>query len=280
MLYLFGLLVALASIVGSVFHLKQTLVTYLDFVAIAVVFGGTVAVSLIVLPWNYRNDIFSAIGKLLSFQGRRFNALAKECMTFIWNQSSGQNTPILFKGLAGDVLRDGAELISLGIPAEKIEIILFERIHQRTSTFHTIAQSFRSLAKYPPAFGLVGTVLGLVSLMRSVADGSPSQEIGIRMAVALVATLYGLLLANLIINPAGESIQRAAVEEKKEAEVALQAVLLSAEKVTLLVAQELLNSYLPAQDRINMISSLAESQAAFTPPPTDSAPPNEMENAA
>ncbi len=230
MFYLLGLAVASLSIVASILHLKQSIHTYFDFVAVAVVFGGTLAVSLIVLPWGHRREIFRSVKNLLSFPDRRYSLLARECLQFIAQMNEGVRPQVNLSGLAGEILVEGGELILLGIGNDKIELILFERIHQRTSTYQTIAQAFRSLAKYPPAFGLVGTVLGLVSLMRSVADGSPSQEIGVRMAVALVATLYGLLAANLVINPAGETVLRLAVEEKKEAETALQAVLLAAEK--------------------------------------------------
>lgn len=52
----------------------------------------------------------------------------------------------------------------------------------------------------------MGTVLGLVNLMRGISAGLDAKDTGVQMAVALVATFYGLIFANLIVNPAGEAI--------------------------------------------------------------------------
>jgi chemotaxis protein MotA len=156
-------------------------------------------------------------------------------------------------------MTDGTELIALGFDHSKIHSILSERIYQWGERKQRVANSIRSLAKYPPAFGLVGTVLGLVSLMRSISDGASSSEAGVRMAVALVATLYGLLTANLILNPAGENILKSVNEEKKAAEIALEAILMAAQGVNLLEAQEVLNSHVGPDDRINILGSAATS---------------------
>ncbi|MFZ9596650.1 MAG: motility protein A [Bdellovibrionia bacterium] len=255
MFYILGLLISASSILISIQHLKQNVLFYFDFVAVSVVFGGTAAVALVILPWEYWFDILVAVKRLLSPQARSFKALATECMYFI--HTRGQISQEMKQAqLPSDVLKDGEELISLGFKPDKVELILTERIHQRTASYHTIANALRSLAKYPPAFGLVGTVLGLVSLMRAVSDGAPPKEVGIRMAVALLATFYGLLVSNLIISPAGENLMKLATEEKKQAELALQAVLLMAENVTLLEAQEVLNSFVPRVDRVNVLSEL------------------------
>lgn len=256
MFYIVGLLIAFASIVTSIMHLKQSIFTYFDFVALAVVFGGSSSVALIILPWEYSQDIWRAVKGLLSPIEKNQKSLIIECLTYIYTRERGAQTPVSTTGLAGDILRDGDELISLGFKSEKIENILLERVHQKASTYQSISHAIRSLAKYPPAFGLVGTVLGLVSLMRSVADGAPSAEIGVRMAVALVATLYGLLLSNLVVNPAGESLLKIATEEKKQAELAVQAILLAAERTSLLESQEVLNSFVPKHDRVNVIAQL------------------------
>ena len=253
------MLIALVSLASAIFHLKQNVDYFYDFVALLVVGGGTFAVAVITLPWEYTFEIFRSLKNLISPQSRRLKGLAIASMNFIRTVSDTGRAPTLVKhtkSLALDTLCDGAELMTLGFDTKKIEIILSERIHHRNATYLQVAMAMRSLAKYPPAFGLVGTVLGLVSLMRSVSEGAPTKEIGVRMAVALVATLYGLLVANLLISPAGENIVKLAMEEKKEAELALQAVVLASEGVSLLEAQEVINSYLPKADRINIVQGL------------------------
>lgn len=158
-------------------------------------------------------------------------------------------------------------MIQLGLGKERIAEILEERVFQTGRRRRRVGTAIRNLAKYPPAFGLMGTVLGLVNLMRGLASGLSAQQTGLEMAVALVATMYGLLLANLFINPAGEMVMKKATEDEDAAEIALEAVMLACDRVSMLEAQEVLNSYVDERYRIDVVGGLmtgegAEAQAA------------------
>jgi chemotaxis protein MotA len=253
MQYIAGLIVAGIAISFSIFHLKQDFTHYFDPVGIAVVLGGTLAVATIILPWNLLTEIKETFKSLLGNSRVDMKTLNHECFEMIKTAHSGHaHFDSNQQGyIAHQILHDGAELIQLGFHHQKINHILDERIYQWAERKQKVANAIRSLAKYPPAFGLVGTVLGLMSLMRAISDGASSTETGLRMAVALVATLYGLLTANLIINPAGENVLKKTNDEKKAAELALQAVLLASQRANLLESQETLNSYVSHQDRIS-----------------------------
>jgi chemotaxis protein MotA len=236
MIYLSGFLIATISILASIFELRQSATTYFDIVAMLMVIGGTVAVAVITMPWDLRTEITMCMKFLLKGKTRRPRLLLVDAMKVV--QFKGAADPSHLKGLGGEILRDGTELITLGFKAD-------ERLNK-------VGHSVRSLAKYPPAFGLVGTVLGLVSLMRAVSDSANSQEIGIRMAVALVSTLYGLLMANLVLNPAGERMGKYASDEKRDGEIAMQGILLAAEDTPALEAHEMLNSFVQKRDRLQL----------------------------
>ena len=163
------------------------------------------------------------------------------------------------------LLAEGFELLDLNIKKDKVEAIMFERVHHYVQSANKVANSVLSLGKYPPAFGLMGTVLGLVELMKGVSAGMPAKETGTKMAIALVATMYGLLVANMFINPAGEQIKKIIKEEERMAEIAIQAVLLAAEGYNLIEAQEMLNSMVDMSDRVDFVAldqSFAEEEAA------------------
>jgi chemotaxis protein MotA len=259
MIYPLGLIIAFVSIALSIFHLRQSVLSYFDVVALLVVFGGTTAIAVITFPWECRTELKKSLKDLFTSRKRNPHELMSECMSIIQVARAGGAFPeFRTEGPAGDLLRDGAELLTLGFSPDKIEIILGERIRQASDRAHRVANAFRSLSKYPPAFGLVGTVLGLVSLMRTISDGGNSQETGLRMAVALVATLYGLLVSNLVINPAGEHILKFSMEDEKDGEIALQAILLASERSSLLEAQEMLNSYVDRKYRINILGGSAD----------------------
>jgi chemotaxis protein MotA len=94
--------------------------------------------------------------------------------------------------------------------------------------------------------------------MRKVADGADAKQTGMMMAIALMATFYGLLTANLLVNPAGENLVKAAQAERKAAEIALHTVLLVIDRSNLLAAQEVLNSYVTKNHRLNFNDSSLE----------------------
>jgi len=265
MYFLIGLGISFISIVWSIIHLRQSAVNYLDPVGVAVVFGGTAAVAVMILPWSMLPEIKDAFRRLFGNRKVDMKILNHECLELVKNLQAGQTeyTPPN-RTIAYQTLADGVELIGLGFTPEKIHTILEERVHHWMLRKQVVSGAIRSLAKYPPAFGLVGTVLGLVSLMRAISEGASSTEAGFRMAVALVATLYGLLIANLFLNPAGEFIAKHAEEEKKAAELSLEAILLAAEKVTLLEVQETLNSKVAPEHRANLVGSFTAGESETT----------------
>ncbi|MBU6153329.1 MAG: MotA/TolQ/ExbB proton channel family protein [Bdellovibrionales bacterium] len=256
MQFITGIIISFVAITFSIFHLKQDFSNYVDPVGVIVVLGGTLAVATIIFPWQDLEEIKLAVRVLFRGTSIDLKVLNRHCFNLIQSALEGQPKFDLEKAetLAHRTLQDGAELIQLGFPTEKIRSILEERIFQSCERKIKIANVVRSLSKYPPAFGLVGTVLGLMSLMRSISEGASSTETGLRMAVALVATLYGLLVANLVINPAGENLLKRALEEKKASELAHQAVILASLRTNLLESQETLNSFVPKRDRLNLFS--------------------------
>ncbi len=259
MIYLLGLVVATVSLVAAALHLHQEAAHFWDFVAFICVLGGTFSFGMMIFPWQYRRLILKSMMRMFAGQKNSDGKVVLTAIEFVKSMQAGARA---YKGenntLAGEVLRDGAELLSLGFSREKVQEILDDRIHQSYERAQKVASAVRSLAKYPPAFGLAGTVLGLVTLMRRVSDGADAKETGLTMAIALMATFYGLLTANLLVNPAGENMAKMALADKKQAEIALHAIILFANGASLLEAQEVLNSYVVHEERVNILGSFSE----------------------
>lgn len=258
-----GIFIAISALAVAVLHLKQDAKTFWDFVGFATVFGGTFAVSIITIPWQHRRTVLHSISRLFVPGARSCTSIVSDCMNYLSDlRQGGANIQPRGEGLAAEVMKDGAELLGLGFSKERILEILNERILQSFERQEAVANSIRSLAKYPPAFGLAGTVLGLVTLMKGVSQGADAKQTGALMAIALMATFYGLLVANMVVNPAGENMLKTAKVDKKRAEVALHAVLLHIDGVTMLEAQEILNSYVAPNERVNLMSGDGESVGA------------------
>lgn len=253
MFYLSGLLIATSSMIAVIFHLQQSYTSYWDFVAFAMVLGGTMAVATIIAPWDIYKDLGRNIRRLFIYVAPSQRDFLKLCLEVVAQRGGGMKDFKVDPSRPEQrILRDGMELISLGFSTEKIEIVLKERVYQANERNNRVSAMIRSLSKYPPAFGLAGTVFGLVHLMRGVSEGMNAKETGVRMAIALVATLYGLMVANLFVNPAGELINRFAKMDELLAEMAIQAILLARENTPILEAQEMLNSFVDVDQRIDM----------------------------
>lgn len=253
--YLLALTLFSISTGAALIHLGQGADRYYDFVAFVMVLGGTVAVSIVLIPWRQNGQLRGSLLALLFHRGTKRKSLLEKCLNVIQSRASRQKDVLpSSQELPFQILREGLELIDLGFDSDKIRNLLLKRIDQTIELRMQIPTSIKSLAKYPPAFGLAGTVFGLVELMNGVAAGMPAEQTGLKMAIALVATLYGLLMANMIVNPAGEHLTKILQNEAQLAEIAVQTVLLIKNQTDLLESQEVLNSYVLANERVDLLA--------------------------
>lgn len=257
---LIGLIIASVGYYLAIEHLQQTVASYYDFVALAVVWAGTVSVSIITIPKIKKRAILRYLLRSLFGRGVVRKNFVYHCMNILKAPADSQFSKKDLELLEFKVLRDGLELIGLGFEQDKILDILGERIHNTRTKSLSVANWIRGLSKYPPAFGLTGTVLGLIHLMRGVSDGIDPKETGIRMAIALVATFYGLLIANLFVNPLGEMLIQENKKSLELSEIAIETIKLCHRQANLLEAQEYLNSYLDDHEKINILSDIGSTQ--------------------
>lgn len=98
------------------------------------------------------------------------------------------------------------ELWEKGIEPEMFQALLVRRAHEMNGAQMRVVTTLRNLAKYPPALGMTGTVIGLVSLFSNLTPDNKSQ-LGPSLAMAMTATFYGLLVANMALMPISDRIQ-------------------------------------------------------------------------
>lgn len=253
MKFLFGFIIALVGYALASSHLNQSIVTYWDFVAFSIVLLGTLAVLAISFPTNSYKFLFATFWNKFKKTSSPLEKTAQRC-----SQITLKGQPILNPGAIDEqLLNDGLELISLGFSREKIQDLLVQRYQNHSRKLNQLIHWLRRNAKYPPAFGLSGTVLGLIHLMRGISVGIDSKEVGVRMSVALVATLYGILISNLILNPLSEWLAEELKKDEVKSEMAIICILSLADNANPLEIQESINSYLEPEKRINIISQTA-----------------------
>ncbi len=110
---------------------------------------------------------------------------------------------------------------------------------------------FRTVGKYPPAFGLMGTTLSMITLLQKLGQAGGQKLIGPAMAVGLVATFYGLALANLVFNPISENLQDSAKENRLKNLIIVEGLRLILQGTSPVILAEELNSFLIPSERID-----------------------------
>jgi chemotaxis protein MotA len=146
------------------------------------------------------------------------------------------------------MLKESLSLIADGFSKEQLETILDERSHIAHSHYKEDEKLFQALAKIPPSFGLVGTTIGLIALFAEVGGTDALKKIGPAMAVALTATLYGILTAFAVLNPMLERVKQIAIFDKTEREVIHKGIILLKQKASPVYVEEILKSNLLFKD--------------------------------
>lgn len=146
-----------------------------------------------------------------------------------------------------DFMKKGFQMAVDGNTADVIRHVLNEDIDSMQER-HTVGQGiFKALANYAPAFGMIGTLIGLVQMLRNLSDPS---TIGSGMAVALITTFYGALVANLLCLPIAGKLEQRSAEEMSVKKMVLEGILAIQEGNSPRVVQEKLKSFLPPLLRV------------------------------
>jgi len=111
------------------------------------------------------------------------------------------------------------------------------------------ADIFKTMSKFPPAFGLLGTTLGMIALLKSLGAEGGKNAVGPSMAIALVATLYGIGLANFIFIPIAENLTKQAKEDLVARRIVVEGIMLIADAIPAQLVEEYLRSFLLPSER-------------------------------
>lgn len=143
-------------------------------------------------------------------------------------------------------LKLGIQMMVDGHPPEVVRTVL-ERERLLTLERHKWgAKVFTALGDVAPAMGMVGTLVGLVQMLSNMDD---PKAIGPAMAVALLTTLYGAILANMVAIPIADKLNLRMTEEARQQAMLLDAITSIQNGVNPRVVETLLNSYLPPKLR-------------------------------
>ncbi len=220
---LMGILVAGVLVVSAIL-MGGPGMWFLDYPSLMIVIGGTMGATLIAYPIS---EVMSVFGIARNVFLHRYQSpttlipiivkIAKkariEGILSFESQMKKLNDPFLVKGI---------QMAIDGMESSAIEDVLTTEIAYVGERHKIGAEIFSTMGAYAPSMGMLGTLIGLVQMLRQMNDPS---LIGGPMAVALLTTFYGSVLANLLFNPIAGKLRTRSKQEMLVKQLILEGIL-------------------------------------------------------
>jgi len=202
----FGLIV-MAIFIGGDF------MSFVDPVSGLIVIGGTIGASFINYPMGDVFNIVPLLLKTIKGAGQTPEASVIEMVNLsqVARKDGINALEPKIKDLDSELMKRGLQMMVDGSEPEAVEDALYlesEKIGERHAAG---AELLSMMGTYAPAFGMIGTLIGLVLMLQNMDDPA---SIGPSMAVALITTFYGALLSNAIFIPASGKLRVFARKEE------------------------------------------------------------------
>jgi chemotaxis protein MotA len=244
---LIGLLMSF-GLVGAAIVMGGNPLIFVDVPSILIVFGGTIGITLINYPLA---NVIGVIGVVKNTFFHTLDEPSKIIEQFIEYANKARREGILalepvLKELSDDFLRKGLQMAVDGMEPQAIQEIMEIDIAYLQERHDLGAEIMSTMGGFAPAMGMIGTVIGLVQMLQSMDDPS---SIGPSMAVALITTFYGAILANLLFNPMAGKLKTRSKEEVLLREMMLEGILSISRGENPRIVEEKLNSFLPPKLR-------------------------------
>lgn len=208
-----GIVAGLGLIFGAIF-IGDGWQMFFHIPSFIIVVGGTVAALCVGFSLAELKTIPGALKEFLGFSPINLEEYV-ERFSEISRTARREGLLALDRSL-GDIddelLHFGLEMAVDGIDAEELEGMMRRRITENLSRRQLLSKFFNTAGSFAPAFGMIGTLIGLIQMMQVLDD--PTQ-IGGGMAVAMITTFYGALFANLIFLPLAGKVKLQLQEDLK-----------------------------------------------------------------
>jgi len=242
-----GLVMGFALIVGAIL-LGGSLNAFMSLPSVVIVIGGAVCATLVSNPLSRVKSILGVaskavlhkttppeelIGTLVSYAevARRDGILSLE------SQCQDIDDPFIVRGIQMAV--DGTD-------PELIEQIMNTELENLVERHESGKALFDAIGKYAPAFGMIGTLIGLVAMLSNMEDPS---AIGQGMATALLTTLYGTIFANVFALPISDKLAKRSNEEVLRKTIIIKGVMSIQSGDNPRVVEQKLKTFLPPSKR-------------------------------
>ena len=270
---LIGLLAGLGIILIGIIQSGGKLYWFFNFNSLLIVLGGTFAATMVNLPLRAVGNIFNVLQNVFRGEDYDYIGIIEE---IVQKAQKARKDGLLSLEADLPTMRDG-------FFKNGIELAINERESSRLRTFlnlemnnissrHVAGQEMLLyMASYAPAFGMLGTVLGLIIMMNNFSSGGEGMEITASydvadrfadllsgMGLALITTFYGVFMANMIFLPIGGKLKRRSENEMMLKSIVVEGIISIHAREHPILIKEKLMTFVPSQFRYNTAIEIPE----------------------
>lgn len=224
------------------------LVIFIHVSSMMIVFGGTISVTLINFPIGELKSLVKVAMTTLFFKVpspteeiervvEYANLARKEGLLALENKLNEVDDKFFHKGV---------QLVIDGFPAETVRDIMELEAEWQRQRHSNGKKMMDALGSFAPAFGMIGTLVGLVQMLQNLSDPS---KIGGGMATALLTTLYGAMAANMVFIPMAGKLEQRAKEEALLRDLMIEGIVAIQSGDGPQLIKEKLKSFIPPSER-------------------------------
>jgi chemotaxis protein MotA len=247
-----GVILGMSAMIGSIAYalfVEGSAGGFGDFISIpsfGIVAGGMIASIFVAFPMPHVVALGKAIGAVLKPADDKMGPLVDTACEV--GESARKGAADLEKAVEAIkvyVLKDGIQMVVDGYSLDEVTEIMETRIEYREKREKVQTDMLKSMGDLAPAWGMVGTLIGLVLMLAGFGGEGGADNLGGGMAAALITTLYGAVFANLFFLPMAQKMGNKTTMTSMSASLLVEAARLIHQKKHPLIIREKLNSFIP-----------------------------------
>ncbi len=246
---LIGLIASAVLVIASILT-GSGVSFFFSLPSVMIVFGGAFGATLVNFPLK---DVLAVVNVAKKTFMSTIDAPQETIETLVKIAEKARREGILaiereLDSITDPFMRLGIQYAVDGVEPEVIRSILESELGGMETRHMLGKKVFEALGTYAPAFGMVGTLIGLIQMLAALDDPS---KIGAGMATALVTTLYGSMAANIIFLPMAGKLEYRSGEEIRQKEMVIEGILSIQSGDNPRVVKQKLTTFLPPAVRVD-----------------------------
>ncbi len=241
------------TLIGLYVSSNKNIVMFYDGISLFIVIGGTLAATAISVKIPRMLNLLKIfLNKMIKGKTVNYQEVISEILVLSDAFYSGKDLAQVKEEVSDSFLVEAIDLYLDEIVDDKRYLrMLGDRVKNMHKSLMMDVNRLKNIGKYPPAFGMMGTTMGMVVLLAGLGGKDALKTMGPAMAVCLITTLYGVIISNVLIVPISENIDDSAQEIYLKNKIIVEGLKLIFENSPPAVLAEELNSYLQVEDRLD-----------------------------